>query len=706
MSRPKLSYDSAGTPGVWAENLADLYRGMGFVHGKHRPLQSLVLSTAGRGRLAASLLPRAELEGIDTLVHRLEIPRRGEAAASELSQRGASLLDSYIAGLRAGLVVAGRLLPLKVLGANIEFPDRASIISGTLIASYLGLAQCQERMERALVDALREAADPSLLEAMFAPNLDGWDPELLRSVETGATSSAAMVSATLGGGSNAWAIDGRRTSRGTPILCGDPHLGINQLPALFLEFRARLPDDYWLGATIPGLPGLGVGRNRNVAWSGTFGVADNVDWTVEEIEDGLASRGAGASVAVRERAVKLGRRLLGQKNLLFSQTDRGVLEGQGRRRLASRWSGGEKAHEAVEAYMIAPAAKSADEFLDSLDGAHPFSLHFVVADKSGTISYREGGRIPKRTKGWSGLYPIAATAGGWTGCYEGAGLPRASSDDGLVVSANEVRHADDGTPLATLAQPPYRYDRIEELLRARDDHDLETMKEIQRDLTSLQARRLLPHLLDLEPPHELREFLLKWDLRYDVDSRGAHGFELLRNAAIDVLADDLGGDWLRHMLQNSELPTWWSSGFDRLLSTPATWTRERRVKVKARIHGLRPNTLTRWGDLRRTKLPHLVLGGLPTWLGYDRGPFEVPGSVATVNQGNFTVVDGVQSVVAPAYRFITDLDDDFALSALPGGVDGSRFSASYTQWLSEYWDSKYHRIAPPSDGESREDIPL
>ena len=39
------------------------------------------------------------------------------------------------------------------------------------------------------------------------------------------------------------------------MLAGDPHLQISQTPGLFLETRALVGTDYWLGATIPDFPG-------------------------------------------------------------------------------------------------------------------------------------------------------------------------------------------------------------------------------------------------------------------------------------------------------------------------------------------------------------------------------------------------------------------------------------------------------------------
>ncbi|MEL6548281.1 MAG: penicillin acylase family protein, partial [Myxococcota bacterium] len=383
-----------------------------------------------------------------------------------------------------------------------------------------------------------------------------------------------------------WAVDGTRTARGSALLCGDPHLGINQLPSLFMEFRAHVGANYWLGATIPGLPGIGVGRNRHVAWAGTFAVADNVDFTVEELTGGAAERSDGVHpVATRE--VEIRRRFRSPVKVTFHETDRGVLERPEGVTLASRWAGGARPWEAIESYMVAPDSKSLNELVETMNGAHPFSLHFVFAERGGALKYRQGGRIPKRSGGWTGLYPARAERADWSGFHEGAGMIRRDAADGVVVSANEARQADDGTWLATLAQPAYRYDRIRDQLLARRDHDVESMKAIQLDLTSLQAQRLKDTLLEFDPSGELRSALEGWEGHYGAESREAYLFEQIRDTAVEVLSEDLGGPWLVDMHRETEIATWWASGLDRLIGDPATWAGARGSRLKDRLGHIR-----------------------------------------------------------------------------------------------------------------------
>jgi penicillin amidase len=52
-------------------------------------------------------------------------------------------------------------------------------------------------------------------------------------------------------GSNNWAVGGAKTKSGSPILCNDPHLGLN-LPSLWFEIQLNAPGVNVYGASFPG----------------------------------------------------------------------------------------------------------------------------------------------------------------------------------------------------------------------------------------------------------------------------------------------------------------------------------------------------------------------------------------------------------------------------------------------------------------------
>jgi len=100
-----------------------------------------------------------------------------------------------------------------------------------------------------------------------------------------------------------------------------------------------------------------------------------------------------------------------------------------------------------------------------------------------------------------------------------------------------------------------------------------------------------------------------------------------------------------------------------------------------------------WGRRQQMVMKNIFFEGrLPAWLGFDHGPVELPGNRATVIQGGiFTSLDR-QTTFTPSWRFITDLGDDSARTALAGGPSGRRFSRWYTTDIKRWLEGRYKTI--------------
>src|SRR5690606_39004195 len=85
-------------------------------------------------------------------------------------------------------------------------------------------------------------------------------------------------------GSNNWAVSGDKTTTGSPILCGDPHLNLN-LPSLWYVVHMNAPGINVMGASLPGAPTVIIGFNDSIVWSVTNAQRDLVDWLRITFED-------------------------------------------------------------------------------------------------------------------------------------------------------------------------------------------------------------------------------------------------------------------------------------------------------------------------------------------------------------------------------------------------------------------------------------
>ena len=107
-------------------------------------------------------------------------------------------------------------------------------------------------------------------------------------------------------GSNAWAVRGTHTYDGKPMLANDPHLGPT-IPSIFYLVHLKSPDMDVTGATIPGLPGVIIGHNRDIAWGLTNIGADYQDVTRNR---SMSAPAATLTTAKQQQAI-LNRQMIG-----------------------------------------------------------------------------------------------------------------------------------------------------------------------------------------------------------------------------------------------------------------------------------------------------------------------------------------------------------------------------------------------------------
>src|SRR5256714_5007561 len=76
------------------------------------------------------------------------------------------------------------------------------------------------------------------------------------------------------GNSNLWAVSGRLTTDGRPLLANDPHLSA-PTPSVFYPMGLENDGEPGFGTTVAGAPGIIPGYNRRIPWGSTNNL---VDW--------------------------------------------------------------------------------------------------------------------------------------------------------------------------------------------------------------------------------------------------------------------------------------------------------------------------------------------------------------------------------------------------------------------------------------------
>ncbi len=365
-----------------------------------------------------------------------------------------------------------------------------------------------------------------------------------------------------GKGSNNWVVAGNNSTSGKPLLANDPHLGLGA-PAIwyFARLQSKASGMDVIGASLPGLPFIVLGRTRQVAWGFTNTGPDVQDLYIERINPANpaqyqtpASEGGGwkdfetrtesipvkgsPTVSYTYRATRHG------PVVSDAQSQYAEVLDQKKYAIALRWSALDEDNRTTVAGWSSQKAKSVAELLAAYADYHSPMQNVVAADSSGAIAFKAIGKFPIR-KPDNDIKGIAP-APGWDAKYDWEGyVPYAQtpSDDGKkgwVSTANQRIHAPDyphfmGQDWAT----PERFERIEALLSASPKHDMASMQRIHADTVSSPAQRLVPVLLKTKSTHALSAAALEQFKGFDGNMLASSAAPLIFAAWADELARGL-----------------------------------------------------------------------------------------------------------------------------------------------------------------------
>jgi penicillin G amidase len=302
--RVSVSLDELGRPTVTAESEADGYAAQGFLHARERLWQMEAARRFAQGRLSQVIGPKALVA--DRFSRIMGFSRAAERDAKFAAARQPEilkLLDAYADGVNAYVSHVGKSggeLPLEFALLNITWEPWTSLhtlqfshLLGFMMTKGHDGEIVRAELHRVVGIARAHALDPvhvgdgllregilhahhsaqpisreqrKALEEIWEdsrPLMEDWRKNFAPETDADLFTTAAAGL----GGSNAWAISGKHTKSGKPIVASDPHLPLSQ-PSIWYQIRLMTEgaDDAISGVSIPGAPGVMIGTTSHVAW--------------------------------------------------------------------------------------------------------------------------------------------------------------------------------------------------------------------------------------------------------------------------------------------------------------------------------------------------------------------------------------------------------------------------------------------------------
>lgn len=762
-ARVEIVRDAHGIPRIFAKTPHDAWFAMGYVHAMDRLWQMDVARRLAQGRLSERFGIRAL--STDRLMRAMDLDGHAARSLAALNPASLVILESYAEGVNARIKQAvdqglGRGAPeFYVFGADIDPwtpADSLSILKGMAFQISRGALAKEVKRGRFLlglepqqvhdlfpdypgqgVGALpivKVEAEPKpqnrIAISGVSKGIKGhWDSLHQMRGSKGLFALGDLTDERAAGASNAWALDGQHTSSRAPLLASDPHLPLTA-PTVWHPIQVSGPGLDLIGASLPGLPAIVIGRNDRIAWGITAAEIDDTDVFIEKVDpdDPTRYRTPDGWQPFETRTETIQIRSARPVSLTLQETRHGPVMPITVAGLAAvtprdhvpalAWTALTSEDTSFEALVALNQSASVAEALRAADGYIAPALNLVVADGE-TVGMGLAGRVPLRrltsriqgrvpSPGWNDDHD-------WVGWVERSALPRIINPaSGAVANANNrVGNADFPRHLSFDWDAPYRLNRILKQLGAREAHSVESFRALQMDSISEMARAIAPLVgADIwesgadEGAHRLRAdalaLLRNWTGAMDEDRPEA----LIFTAWLDALVTRVTGDELGELVEYYQGPRpLFIERVYRDLDEAGRWcddttteaTEDCAVMAALALDDAldalserygRKIAAWRWGEAHRATHKHRTLGDVGTTLfgiKLSLGPVvniehETSGGDYTLNRGASSHIgpDPYANIHASGLRAVFDLADlDRSQFIVSTGASGHPLSQHY-----------------------------
>jgi len=550
--------DARSIPYIEAKTEADLFFAQGFVTASDRLWQMDMFRRVARGE-TAELFGKVTLEE-DKRWRKFGFKEICEQSLQNLSPDLKAALENYARGVNAYIATLDeKNLPVEFQILQYkprEWQPTDTLIIGKILSEALSETYFEDLM-RVSIAALPKDKQADLLNQVtpYDVVLFGKDSAVKKAVGLNfdkqkdfsenlfaqvkqdfqtRKSSLERIGFYAEGlaASNNWVISGKRTKDGKAILANDPHLPATA-PGIWYLSHLSTPTMRVSGVTFPGVPGIVLGHNENIAWGATNVGPDVQDLYIETFNaEGKYKTPTGwETPTTRKEEIKVRLNPFKTDTETFSldvqETRNGVVfvEENGKK-YSLKWTARDPKNQEFEAFFKLNRAKDWNDFQNSLKTYGGASQNFVYADVKGNIGWYAAGRIPIRKTGEGELpYDGATDDGEWTGFIPFEELPHLyNPKEGFIVTANQRIVGTDYKyqQMSRDAASPWRARRIYDLLKNNTKVTPDDVRDVQYDVFNMPVDALAKEIVKMKAASpETLEILQNWNGKMTADSKGA-----------------------------------------------------------------------------------------------------------------------------------------------------------------------------------------
>ena len=729
----EIYFDDRLVPHIFAGNETDAFFAQGYLHAKFRLWQMEFQAMVAAGRLSEILGagPDSAFLNNDRSMRRIGMVFGAKRSLEEMEKDETTKkqLVAYANGVNYFIEhLTQAELPLEYKLLNY-LPEKWSPLKTAFLLKYLSFdltgsesdveytnakAHFTEEQFRQMYPLMHESSSPVIPRGTyFPPPSDSASPPATADslyFQWRRAVNVETIKTDKDNGSNNWVAGGSKTLSGRPILCNDPHLGLN-LPSLWYEVQITTPEYSVYGASLPGAPAVVIGFNDNIAWGVTNAARDVLDFYRitfngnNKSEYRINNEWRRAELKVETYKMKDGTSFTDTvAYTVFGPVmydDR--FNGKGRVgadvNLAVRWMAHEPSNE-LKALSGLNTSKDYEDYAEAIKYFSCPGQNFAFASKSGDIAMWQQGKFPNKWKMQGDfIMPGTDVLYNWQSFIPQAENPHiVNPEQGFVSSANQLP-ADTTYPYYLGGDyDVYRGFQINRMLEIMNGITPEDMQRMQNDNYNAFAETAVPYMIqhvkeEVLTPEEKKflETLRGWNFRNDNDQAGPSIFIKW----FDEFEDMIWSDDLAKQPGASKVPE--SATLIEMLKRDSVFTFADDVNTpeKETVSDIATKAFQKacitllfaekdgrlsWSKFKDTGIRHLLRMEALSRFHLNTG-------------GGKNVINATQQYKGPSWKMVVQLTDETeAYGIYPGGQNGNAGSRHYDEFVNDWAEGKYYRL--------------
>jgi penicillin G amidase len=732
--------DNYGVAYINSKSDMDAYFALGYVHAQERLFQMDLSRRAGEGRLSEIFDNKTLF--FDKMFRTIGLNKLVKENLEKYDEITKNMLIAYSNGVNEFIDNSSEKLTIEfdILGYQpYKWKPEHSLLIAKLMAWELNISWWSDIAFTHLVQKLGIDKVRDIL-----PNFDENGPTIIPS-EIDKYSSVPLELINIDRefrkfvgavgthiGSNNWVVNGERSESGKPIIANDPHLGF-AAPGKWYVASLHSPELKVDGFTLPGVPGIVIGKNDDISWVLTNVMADDADFYVEQLD----SSKENYLFNNEWHPIEISYDTIFVKDSLevvfpIRKNHRGPIvsdvhtfnklfpnEDQHKADVSMKWSGLDFSNELL-AFNKINHASNWKEFREGLKLFFTPGQNFVYADVNGNIGYTAGVKLPRRkNNSTSFVYDGINDNFEWEGYIPFRENPSLfNPSQGYIASANNKTIKDYPYHISNVWEPTSRIERITELLDGKEKHGVKDFKKYQVDFYSHYAKRIVPFILSAFKGYQINnenikialKILSQWDYYLIAESQIPSIYAVFyQNLLKNIFEDEMGEFLFKEYIFLANIPyrvvpklleenhsAWFDNVFTENIENRDEIIRQSFIQSIEYLEEEVDSEISnwQWGKIHTVTFKHFFHGAssiVDNLL--DIGPFGIGGDGTTVFNSEYSLTKPYENKLGPSMRFIYDFEQPEIFEfILPTGQSGHFFSDHYDDMTKLWLNGEYIKV--------------